>query len=111
VQPQGRPSYCSRIYPDGGLWRRPGTGQPVLPRPRVLKRFADGLSGVVKLLGDPANGPAFAKVEMSDRLNIDNLEHLLSSLTSDLLPEVRVMAEVLGVVPFFAITRLSLVPF
>jgi len=76
-----------------------------------LKRFADGLSGVVKLLGDPANGPAFAKVEMSDRLNIDHLEHLLSSLTSEFFPEVRVMDEVLGVVPFFVITPLSVVPF
>jgi len=39
------------------------------------------------------------------------LEHLLSSLTSEFFPEVRVMDEVLGVVPFFVITPLSVVPF
>jgi len=48
---------------------------------------------------------------MSDRLNIDHLEHLLSSLTSEFFPEVRVMDGVLGVVPFFVITPLSVVPF
>lgn len=36
---------------------------------------------------------------------------LLSSLTSEFFPEVRVMDEVLGVVPFFVITPLSVVPF
>src|SRR5690606_14783757 len=50
--------------------------------------------------GDLADGPPFAKVQMSDRLNIDHLEHLLSSLTPKLLLEVRVMDWVLGVVPF-----------
>jgi len=50
-------------------------------------------------------------VETSDKLNIDHLEHLLSSLTSEFFPEVRVMDEVLGVVPFFVITPLSVVPF
>jgi len=56
------------------------------------------------------NGPPFAEVETSDKLNIDHLEHLLSSLTSEFFPEVRVIDEVLGVVPFFVITPLSVVP-
>src|SRR5690606_2613709 len=46
-------------------------------------------------------------VQMSDRLNIDHLEHLLSSLTPKLLLEVRVMDWVLGVVPFLGITARS----
>src|SRR5690606_33044097 len=52
----------------------------------------------------------FAKVQMSDRLNIDHLEHLLSSLTTKLLLELRVMDWVLGVVPFLGITARSTVP-
>jgi len=76
-----------------------------------LKGLPNRLARVVKLLGNAANGPPFAEVETSDKLNIDHLEHLLSSLTSEFFPEVRVMDEVLGVVPFFVITPLSVVPF
>src|SRR5690554_1187051 len=93
------------------LRRRPGTAQLVLPWSRVLKCLANRLTGVVQLRGDLADGPPFAKVQMSDRLNIDHLEHLLSSLTPKLLLEVRVMDWVLGVVPFSGITARSTVPF
>src|SRR5690606_38406113 len=72
------------------LRRRPGTAQLVLPWSRGLKCLANRLTGVVQLRGDLADGPPFATVQMSGRLNIDPLEHLLSSLTPKLLLEVRV---------------------
>jgi len=78
----------------------------------MLQRLADVLARVTEFSGDLTDGPPFAKVEMSDRLNIDHLEHPLSSLTPKFLG-VRSQGYGFGAQggSFSVITPLSLGPY
>src|SRR5690554_6363630 len=58
---------------------RPGAGEAVLPRTGILKGLTHRLAGVMEFFRDLSNRPPFTKVQFSNTLDIDHLEHLLSS--------------------------------